>query len=74
MIQPEIFSAIFGLSRLMQAIVIQNGIMDTRNMSVNVPAVIKKSQMKNPITWALVVKSIVGVLLGCTKIEKKLYP
>lgn len=42
----------------MQAMVIQKGIMEMRNTSVKVPAVMKNNQMKNPITCAVVVSSI----------------
>ena len=42
----------------MQAIVIQNGIIEIKNIRVKVPAVIKNNQMKNPITCADVTISI----------------
>ena len=62
MIQVEIFSAHFGLKRLMHAIVIQKGIMEMRNISVKVPAVMKNNQMKNPMTCAAVTLSIRMIL------------
>ena len=58
----DIFSAVLGLILLMIAIEIQKGIMLMRNTSVKVPAVMKKSQIKNPITCAVETISIVGVL------------
>jgi hypothetical protein len=51
--------------------VIQNGIIKTvRNRSVNVPAEIKNNQMKNPITCADVVRSIMEVLIRLGKNRK----
>ena len=57
-IQVEIFSAVFGLKRLMVAIVIQKGIMEMMNIKVKVPTVMKNNQMKNPSVCADVTISI----------------
>jgi hydroxyethylthiazole kinase-like sugar kinase family protein len=48
--------------RWMIAMVIQKGIMETRNTSVNVPAVMKNNQMKNPITCDTVTSSIMSYI------------
>jgi hypothetical protein len=57
----DIFSASFGLKRLIVAIVIQKGIMPMMNIRVNVPAVMKNNQIKNPTTWAVDTISIVKI-------------